>query len=511
MTADMERARRATWTADDGAAHPPLPLPPSSRFWPLSELGWRPALAAFALLIGDWLTMLACLTGVWLVRAELLPLLAPDLPLPPAFDDAFSGAYWLVPWTLAFAQARFYTRRMRFRDEMRQAFYASTVAACLVLALAFASRSAESLSRLTVAGLWLSAPLAVPLARYHGKQLLAALGLWRKRVLVIGDGALAATVCNRIQSTPDLGYVTAGVVVDDAHAASRTLSRVPVFGPFTALPELIERLRVQDVVVALPDGSRERVASVIAACEGRVQSIRLVPDFVGVALVGVEAEDLHGVLLLRMRWNLAKPWNLLIKQTFDLLVAAITGVLLAPLWLGAALAIRLDSPGPVLFVQERLGRGGRPFRCIKFRTMYVDGAERLDAHLAVDPGERRDWERYAKLRRHDPRVTRVGRVLRRLSLDELPQLLNVLRREMSVIGPRPYLPSEVERMGQAAETVLKALPGMSGLWQVSGRSDLPFEERLRIEEYYVRNWSLGLDAVLLVKTIGAVLRGSGAY
>ena len=505
MTASMDDARGAARNIDDDA---PAPAPSA---WPFSELAWRPALAALTLLVGDWMTMVACLAGVWAVRSVFLPLVIRGLPPPPTLGEAFAGVYGLLPWTLAFAQARFYTRRMRFRDELPQAVSASTVATCLVLALAFAARSAESLSRLIIAGLWLSAGVAVPLGRYHSKRLLAALGMWRKRVLVVGDDALALTVCNRIESAPDLGYETAGIVVDEAQPAPNSLAREPMYGPFAALPDLIARLRVQDVLVALPDGSRDRIARVIAACEGRVQSIRLVPDFVGVALVGVEAEDLHGVLLLRMRWNLAKPWNLVIKQAFDLFVATAAGLLLAPLWLGAALAIRLDSAGPVLFVQERLGRGGRPFRCVKFRTMHVDGAERLRTHLAVDPVERREWEHYAKLRRHDPRVTRVGRVLRRLSLDELPQLLNVFRREMSVIGPRPYLASEVERMGPAAETVLKALPGMSGLWQVSGRSDLPFEERLRIDEYYVRNWSLSLDAVLLMKTVGAVLRGRGAY
>jgi Undecaprenyl-phosphate galactose phosphotransferase WbaP len=225
----------------------------------------------------------------------------------------------------------------------------------------------------------------------------------------------------------------------------------------------------------------------------------------------VETEDLDGVLLLHMRWNLDKPWNRTLKRTFDLIVATVTGVLLAPLLAVVALAIRLDSPGAVLLLQERIGRGRSRFRCVKFRTMYVDNEERLRAYLAQHPESRAEWEHFAKLKSFDPRVTRVGRLLRRVSLDELPQLANVFRKQMSLVGPRPYLPSETERMGDFAETILKAPPGITGLWQVSGRNKLTFEQRLRLDEYYVRNWSLWMDTVVLVKTVGVVIGRDGAY
>jgi undecaprenyl-phosphate galactose phosphotransferase len=143
--------------------------------------------------------------------------------------------------------------------------------------------------------------------------------------------------------------------------------------------------------------------------------------------------------------------------------------------------------------------------------MYVDNEERLRAHLAQHPDSRAEWERFAKLKSFDPRVTPVGRLLRRISVDELPQLVNVFRKQMSLVGPRPYLPSETDRMGDRAETILKTSPGATGLWQVSGRNRLTFEERLHLDEYYVQNWSLWMDAVVLMKTIGAVLRRDGAY
>lgn len=217
------------------------------------------------------------------------------------------------------------------------------------------------------------------------------------------------------------------------------------------------------------------------------------------------------MLLLHMGGNLTTPRNRALKRIFDLIVATAMVVLLAPLLAVVALVILLDSPGSVLFLQERIGRGGSLFRCVKFRTMYIDNDERLRAHLARHPTSRAEWKRFAKLKSFDPRVTRMGRLLRGVSLDELPQLVNVFRNEMSLVGPRPYLPIESERMGELAETILKAAPGITGLWQVSGRNKLTFEQRLRLDEYYVRNWSLWMDVVVLAKTIGVVIRRDGAY
>jgi len=483
----------------------------SWRVWGLAQLGWRSAVAAATLLAVDWLTMCACLTALWWIRTGILPAFAPELPPVLPLPDTFSAMYALLPWTIAFAQVRLYTRRTLFWDEVRRVLYACSAATLLVLVLSFAGRRVASPSRLIIVGLWFAGVIAVPMARYHAKRLLAAAGLWRKRVLIVGAGDTGIAVCERVAATPDLGYEPVALVDDDPHKIGSTVAGLTVHGPLEMVPSLITELRAKDIVMAMPGSARERLLHVVALCEERVQSIRLVPDLLGLAAVGVEAEELDGVLLLHMRSNLAKPWNLLVKQTFDVLVAMTVTVLLVPVWLAAALAVRLDSPGSIFFVDERLGRGRRPFRCIKFRTMYSDGGRRLETHLAAHPDSRREWERYAKLRSFDPRVTRVGRLLRRSSFDELPQLINVFRGEMSLVGPRPYLPSEIDRIGELADTLSKAPPGITGLWQVSGRNDLSFEQRLRLDEYYVRNWSLWLDVVVLLKTIGAVLWRRGAY
>jgi len=472
---------------------------------------WRPLLAAGVLVAVDWLTVCACLAATWAVRdgplLQLFPSLGPLLP----FSTFLANLYFLAPWTLAFLEARLYTRRALFWGEARQVLRACTLAALFAVFLSFAVRAAGEMSRLVIAGVWLSTLVAVPVVRHSTKRLLVAAGLWGKRVLILGAGETGLQVCERIRAHPALGYEPVAFVDDDAQKIARPLAGLMVRGPLTAIPELVRELAVKDVVVAMPRLPRDELLHVISACEGHVESIRLVPDMFGLATVGVETEDLDGMLLLHMRWSLAKPWNLALKRLFDVVVAASTAAVLSPVLVAAAVAIKLDSPGPILYRQRRLGRGWRQFRCFKFRTMYADNQQRLQAYLAQHPDAKAEWEQFAKLKTFDPRVTRAGRLLRSLSFDELPQLVNVLRGEMSLVGPRPYLPREVDRMGDFVQTIVKAPPGITGLWQVSGRNELTFSQRLRLDEYYVRNWSLWLDIIVLVKTIGAVLRRRGAY
>jgi undecaprenyl-phosphate galactose phosphotransferase len=471
----------------------------------------QPLLAAGVLIAVDWATVLGCLWWTWALRTGPVLRFVPSLDPFPSFSAFVVNLYYLLPWTLAFAEARLYSRRALFWSETRQVLRACTLAALFAVFLSFAVRTANELSRLVIAGVWLSTLVAVPIVRYYTKQLLLAVGLWGKRVLVLGAGQTGIQVCERIRANPALGYEPVAFVDDDPAKLGSTLVGLPVRGPLTAIPDLVAELAVKDVVVAMPRLPREQLLHVISTCEGHVESIRLVPDMFGLATVGVETEDLDGMLLLHMRWNLAKPWNLALKRGFDLVVGIGTLLLFSPLLVLAAMAIRSDSPGPILYRQQRLGRGWRRFRCFKFRSMYVDNQRRLEEYLASHPEAKVEWERFAKLKAFDPRVTRVGGLLRRLSFDELPQLVNVLRGEMSLVGPRPYLPRETERMSDFAETILKAPPGITGLWQVSGRNELPFEQRLRLDEYYVRNWSLWLDIIVLVKTIGVVMRRQGAY
>lgn len=229
---------------------------------------------------------------------------------------------------------------------------------------------------------------------------------------------------------------------------------------------------------------------------------------------GVSPEEIQTMdlaIILRGRRTKGTAGHNFAKRAVDLVL----GILVAPfaVLLGsiAAVAIRLDSPGPILYADERLGKDRRVFRCYKFRTMYVDSDQILGRYLESNPAARQEWERFQKLRGNDPRVTTVGGILRRLSLDELPQLVNVLRGDMSLVGPRPYLPREAALMAGYTDVILATRPGLTGLWQVAGRSDVPFSGRLRLDSWYSVNQRFWLDFTLILATIQPVLTGRGAF
>jgi Undecaprenyl-phosphate galactose phosphotransferase WbaP len=236
----------------------------------------------------------------------------------------------------------------------------------------------------------------------------------------------------------------------------------------------------------------------------------LIPDFFGMTSMWMSVRELGGVLGLVSTQRFNSPLNLAVKRFQDLALTLVGGLIALPFLLLIALAVKLDSRGPVLYGHRRLGRDGVPFKAWKFRSMVRDSEERLRRHLEEHPEARKEWEESFKLK-DDPRITRVGRFLRKTSLDEFPQLINVLKGEMSLVGPRPIVEAEIPKYGEAYERFSRMTPGMTGLWQVSGRSDTGYEERVALDSYYSQSWSTWLDLYILRKTVGVVFRGKGAY
>jgi len=266
------------------------------------------------------------------------------------------------------------------------------------------------------------------------------------------------------------------------------------------------------LVIAAPDLPGPQLVSAVNQVQPYTRSILVVPDLAGIPVIGGEAEYFFNERLLafRTRNNLASRINVISKRAFDIIVGSLLILLLAPLLLLLVILIRIESPGAALFAHRRLGKNGVPFNCYKFRSMVMNAQELLPQLLEDNPELQEEWNRDFKLK-HDPRVTRIGRILRQTSLDEIPQLINVLKGEMSLVGPRPIIAEEMERFGDAARDYMMVLPGITGLWQVSGRSDIDYQERVLMESWYVRNWSLWLDISLLFRTIGIVVNRKGAY
>jgi Undecaprenyl-phosphate galactose phosphotransferase WbaP len=257
----------------------------------------------------------------------------------------------------------------------------------------------------------------------------------------------------------------------------------------------------------------DRLLSLVYRIQPLVEKLTIVPDLQGLPLSNLELETYFDqeAMLLRVRNNLKIQYNLVIKRFFDLICGTIILICALPFLLLIAFLVKLDSSGPILHNGKRIGKKNQEFKCYKFRTMFINEAEILKEHLAESPEAKEEWKRFAKLKLYDPRVTRVGKWLRKFSLDELPQIINVLRGEMSLVGPRPYLPRERERMNFYGDIILETVPGITGLWQVRGRNNIEFEGRLSLDSWYVRNWSLWLDISLLIRTIAVVLDRKGAY
>ena len=343
---------------------------------------------------------------------------------------------------------------------------------------------------------------------------MRARGRWTERVLVVGAGPAGERVMSALHGQPGLGYALVGFVDDApvapdwAIATQRAVIRPERLGAIHDLPETIRRAAIDEVIIALPSGAHDQLYWAIEQCRhGRV-SFTLVPDLFELSLDRVSIHALNGLPLISTQDGGLRGPRAGIKRAFDLLVGG-GGLLLVglPMLMIAAL-IRLDSPGPALYGQRRVGRNGRHFTCYKFRSMHT-GAHDDYGKLASSAAYTGD--RVAFKMKDDPRRTRVGRVLRRTSLDELPNLLNVLRGDMSLVGPRPHVPEEVAKYDPWHRQRLGLTPGITCLWQVNGRSDLTFDEQVRFDLYYAESWSLWLDIKILLWTLPAVVTRRGAY
>jgi undecaprenyl-phosphate galactose phosphotransferase len=352
----------------------------------------------------------------------------------------------------------------------------------------------------------------LPLVRIIAKKVLRYIGLLKRRVLIIGAGETGRLMARALRKEPNYGYNVIGFLDDDPAKVGSKVEGIKVHRGVDAAPRYLGKCRISDLVIAMPGAGKERLQGLINSLQHSVDRILFVPDVYGMAVVGTTLQHFfhEQALALEVKNNLAQPFNYLTKRAFDYVVGlALMVFIVLPLIAVFSVLIRLSSKGPALFRQRRVGTGGRPFMCYQFRTMYVDAEERLKDILAQDPGARKEWGERWKLT-DDPRVTPIGGFLRRTSLDELPQIFNVLLGEMSLVGPRPYLPSEEGELGEFREAILSVLPGMTGLWQVSGRSNTHYGYRMALDSWYVRNWNLWLDVVILLRTLPVVFKADGA-
>ncbi len=469
----------------------------------------------------------ACFAAAFLLRGEGTLFVPGSWNISQEFAPYFAVMCIAVPIRLAmllYQQVYRLSGAFSYTEEAVKIFKAVSVGSLLIVAAAFLFRGGFLYREFSYSrgifildfALALFAFTAFHLALRYLQTLVRRRDINLIPTLVVGQGEEADACVRELGERPDLGYRVVGIIQNEG--APGSLSEIPVVGELSDLPAVIDKLAIQEVVITDSQIPREKLFEAMMKL-GRKQRVefRLAPNLFNFLPHKTSIEQIGVLPMVTLFCEPLSDAERIIKRVSDIVIAALVALVTSPVWLAIALLVKLGSRGPVLFRQERVGMDGRIFLCYKFRTMYAGADEKIhreayekniaggtEANAGSD-----DKPVFGKVR-NDSRVTRIGKFLRRSSLDELPQLLNVLIGDMSVVGPRPPIPYEVEAYELWHRRRLDMKPGITGLWQVSGRNRLSFDEMVRIDIYYIENWSLWLDLKIIFLTLPAVLRGDGA-
>ena len=461
----------------------------------------------YLLLLLDYAAVVMAEQLSYVLRRSILPIANAGFVIPHVY------LYIIVPTIfLCFLHSsNTHIRSMPFWKMAQNVFWAVLYAILTITMLMYFGKVADVVSRLFVGMTGIFAFTFIITVRYGFKKYINARGLFQIPVLFIGAGRTAELVLKSFAHDAGFGYKVIGFL-DDNPISKDLIQEYPLLGKLRDAERIVRETGVQTVIITAPGLSPEHQVELVNRIQPYVKNVSFVPDLIGTPLGTLEVESLmdEKLMLLKVRNNLAHWHNRVMKRCFDLVVSFCGLVVVIPLGILLSILIYIDSPGPVLFAHRRIGQHGREFPCYKFRSMVPNAQEVLNGYLEKNPTAQEEWEQDFKLK-HDPRVTYIGAFLRKTSLDELPQLLNVLKGEMSLVGPRPIIRDEIVKYGDYIHDFYLVPPGITGMWQVNGRSDTTYEQRVQMDSWYVRNWSVWIDMMYLLKTVKVVIAGKGAY
>lgn len=457
----------------------------------------------------------ALLIGLSLALAYYLRFKNPWWPYYPYVSAPFYSrlVFGLIPiWVGIFALYNLYQPEYLFGGtaEYARIINAVTMGLISVVLYSFLFRDMDAeISRgwlLTAWGLSISTLIVY---RFTFRRLVYGLrqrGLFRKRVVIVGANEEGEAICQQFKTANQAGIDVVGFV-DDTRPLNSFFQERPILGRTSDLEKMVHQCDLDELIVSPTALPRETLLDIFRGFgTNRGATVRLSPGTFELYTTGVRVTEAGNVPLITLNKLRITGIDAFLKRTLDYTLTILGLILLAPLFLAVAIGIKLDSPGPVIHRRRVIGAGGKEFDAFKFRSMRVDADEYLERH----PELKKEFEETGKIK-NDPRVTRLGRFLRKTSLDELPQLTNILRGEMSLVGPRIITPIEMEKFGKWQYNRLTVRPGLTGLWQVSGRSDLSYQDRAKLDMYYIRNYTIWQDIKILFNTVSAVLKGDGAY
>ena len=449
----------------------------------------------------------------WILRSAVLPAVIPSLPVF-VFSYVHFLSLWWIPVVFIFFifYEALYDSNLPFWDEARILVKSVSLASITLLAIVTLGKMGDIVSRVVLLALWMASLFLFPVFRLWGKKYLYTAGIRKEKILIIGAGNAGRLVMEGLQREKHMGYDIVGLLDDDSRKIGTSVHGRKVLGNVAEYPRFIRELCIKTVIVAIPSLPPDKLSALTAGVQNYAVNTMIIPDLKGIALINTDLFHLflEELFLINIRNNLKSSANRFVKRLFEVTVSVISLPIILPIIGVIGLIIRLESKGAPIYAHDRIGGHGKPFKCFKFRTMQRDAEDNLKELLEGNEILRNEWESTWKLK-DDPRVTKIGRFLRRSSLDELPQIFNVLKGEMSLVGPRPYLARELSEIREHLKVIGSAKPGITGLWQVSGRSDTGYRYRVKLDIWYVMNWSLWLDIAILFKTIRVVLKAEGAY
>jgi Undecaprenyl-phosphate galactose phosphotransferase WbaP len=457
-------------------------------------------------------------TGLLLLSdsAALLLVWCLSVVLRYALGGSFSFAlYWdMIPLLLlfpaAYAIAGLYPGILLSPpEELKKITQSTSVVFLILLGAIFLSKQSDNYSRGIFVMAWLGVLAAVPFFRTMLRRKVDYWKRWGHPAVILGAGKTGEAVAEALAREHRLCLRPVAFFDDDPEKIGKSCKGLPVIGPLDAARNVADACKGATAIVAMPGAGPAKLVEVLQGPAADFRRLIIIPDLFGASSLWISAFDMGGILGLEVHQKLLDPRRQWIKRIAELALILLFSPLILLLSAIIAVVIKLDSKGPVLFGHKRIGLDGNDITIWKFRTMVQDAGDVLVECLQSDPALRAEWEEKHKLT-CDPRITKVGHFLRRTSLDELPQLWNVLRGDLSLVGPRPIVWDEVDKYEGGFVLYKKVKPGLTGLWQVSGRSGIAYSERVRLDAFYVRNWSVWLDIYILLKTPGEVFRCRGA-
>lgn len=420
---------------------------------------------------------------------------------------------WLPATFLVFLHwGRTYIRLMSVGEMIRRTFYSVCLSVVAFIVITFVANTPDAISRSFTLLLGIFVFLLVTLFRLALREMLNRLRLFLEPTIFIGSDITAQKLLRYSSNSAYFGIQVVGII-DDVPEGKSLTGKFPWLGPTSKAKEIVQKLDVNNVIVLAPRMEHHKLIMIIEELFPVVKNISYVPDTEELPISNMHLQPLYSedMVVISVENNLSRRYNRVFKRVFDFVVALLGSIAISPFLLAIMAIIKYSDPGPLFYGHRRVGEDGKHFKCWKFRSMCVDSDRKLKEYLAQNPEARQEWEEQHKLK-NDPRVTRIGHFLRKTSLDELPQLWNVIVGEMSLVGPRPIVDDEIIKYGTYFADYSLVKPGMTGLWQVSGRSDTSYTQRVRLDAWYVRNWNIWLDVGVILRTVKMLCsKQKGAY